>query len=79
MNLPESCNDCHHKTYACEERPCEFLDEELLREAQDAATEITGGALLEDLVAGFRIKRHPGDFYNHPSNEQMSYFVRGGR
>jgi hypothetical protein len=25
-------------------------------------------------------KRHPGDFYGDwPSNEQLSYFVRGGR
>ncbi|MBE3145090.1 MAG: hypothetical protein IMZ61_14405 [Planctomycetes bacterium] len=24
-------------------------------------------------------KRHPGEFYDHPSNEQMEYFKRGGR
>ena len=24
-------------------------------------------------------KRHPGDFDDWPSDEQMSYFVRGGR
>jgi hypothetical protein len=22
--LPESCNDCHHRSYACNERPCNF-------------------------------------------------------
>lgn len=41
--------------------------------------EITDGALLSDLVAAFRRKRHPGDHYDPPSDEQMSYFVRGGR
>ena len=46
---------------------------------RDEEEEITDGALLEDLVAAFRRKRHPGDFYDHPSNEQMEYFKRGGR
>lgn len=60
-------------------------EEELIQEALDAEMEetrieITDGALLSDLVTAFRSKRHPGDFYGEwPSNEQLSYFVRGGR
>ena len=26
-----------------------------------------------------RVKRHPGEFEDWPSDEQKSYFVRGGR
>ena len=54
-------------------------DEDLLQEAQDSAPEITDGALLNDLVDAFRIKRHPGDLYDPPSNEQKEYLKRGGR
>ena len=54
----------------------ECREDEIEQEAQDAATEITDGALLTDLLAAFKRKRHPGDFYDHPSNEQMEYFKR---
>lgn len=47
-------------------------EEELLQEAKDAT--------LEEPIDTRIFKRHPGDFYgNWPSDEQLSYFVRGGR
>ena len=58
--------------------PVDRDEEELLQEAQDSSMEITDGALLEDLIAAFKRKRHPGNFYDHPSNEQMEAFKRGG-
>ena len=45
----------------------------------DDRVKITDGALLQDLVAAFKRRRHPGDFYDHPSNEQMEMFKRGER
>jgi hypothetical protein len=33
---------------------------------------------IEDFL-NVKVKRHPGEFEDEPSNEQKSYFVRGGR
>ena len=33
----------------------------------------------EDMDIAMRKKRHPGDFDEWPSDEQMEYFKRGGR
>ena len=34
---------------------------------------------IEDFLQRVRVKRLPGEFEDGPSDEQESYFVRGGR
>ena len=47
-------------------------EEELLQESE--------GTAIEDPIDTRIFKCHPGDFYGDwPSDEQLSYFVRGGR
>jgi len=42
------------------------------------AEEVTASE-IEDFLERARVKRHPGEFEDWPSDEQKSYFVRGGR
>jgi len=36
-------------------------------------------AEIEDFLERARVRRLPGEFEEEPTNEQKSYFVRGGR
>jgi len=43
----EICDNCHHKSYACEEGPCETVDEEAMNAEQmtefDPVMDMMGG------------------------------------
>jgi hypothetical protein len=66
--------DFESRTFREESRKLEEMDDEREDEGM-AEAEADYEAMNER-----KGKRHPGDFYGGwPSNEQLSYFVRGGR